>query len=90
MTHPSTTVFIVTDFNTNQSSPGYVAGVTNPVFAEQPSWWDICIDLSSNKMIISPIFMKTAGDSPKENSDHLGISCPEDDILIQQVLYSLL
>lgn len=34
--------------------PGFVAGVTNPAFANHPEWWDLLCDLTSGRMKISP------------------------------------
>lgn len=33
--------------------PGFVAGVTNPAFANHPEWWDLLCDLSTGRMKIS-------------------------------------
>lgn len=33
--------------------PGFVAGVTNPAFAQHPEWWDLLCDLSDGCMKIS-------------------------------------
>ncbi|ODH53619.1 hypothetical protein GX48_00037 [Paracoccidioides brasiliensis] len=33
--------------------PGFVAGVTNPAFANHPEWWDLLCDLPSGRMKIS-------------------------------------
>lgn len=33
--------------------PGFVAGVTNPVFENMPQWWDLLCDLPSGRMKIS-------------------------------------
>lgn len=33
--------------------PGFVAGVTNPAFANHPEWWDVLCDLPSGRMKIS-------------------------------------
>ncbi|KAI9786080.1 MAG: hypothetical protein M1816_008108 [Peltula sp. TS41687] len=33
--------------------PGFVAGVTNPAFANHPGWWDLLCDLPSGRMKIS-------------------------------------
>lgn len=38
--------------------PGYIAGVTNPVFEEQSGWWDILINISAKTMQISPKLCK--------------------------------
>lgn len=35
------------------SVPGYVAGVTNPVFEEQTGWWDILCNISTGKVAIN-------------------------------------
>lgn len=37
-----------------QKVPGFVAGVTNPRFANRPDWWDLLCDLPSGRMRISP------------------------------------
>jgi hypothetical protein len=34
--------------------PGFVAGVTNPAFANHPEWWDLLCDLPTGRMKISP------------------------------------
>ncbi len=64
-------------------SPGYIAGVTNPVFEEQHSWWDICINLSTNKMTISNTLLKTVQDTNSDNNQL--IPCPDDEILVQEI-----
>lgn len=33
--------------------PGFVAGVTNPAFANHPEWWDLLCDLPTGRMKIS-------------------------------------
>ncbi|KAI9681462.1 MAG: hypothetical protein M1817_002746 [Caeruleum heppii] len=33
--------------------PGFIAGVTNPAFANHPEWWDLLCDLPSGRMKIS-------------------------------------
>lgn len=33
--------------------PGFIAGVTNPVFNDQPQWWDVLCDLSAGRVRIS-------------------------------------
>ena len=33
--------------------PGFIAGVTNPTFANHPEWWDILCDLPTGRMKIS-------------------------------------
>ena len=33
--------------------PGFVAGVTNPAFANHPEWWDVLCDLPTGRMKIS-------------------------------------
>lgn len=36
-----------------QRVPGFIAGVTNPVFESQPEWWDVLCDLPNGRMTIS-------------------------------------
>lgn len=43
--------------------PGFVAGVTNPVFESNPAWWDLLCDLSTGRMRISSMI------SPPQPSD---------------------
>ncbi|KAJ3217026.1 hypothetical protein HK099_005619 [Clydaea vesicula] len=33
---------------------GYIAGVTNPVFEEQNSWWDVLCNINTGKITVSP------------------------------------
>ncbi|KAI9695158.1 MAG: hypothetical protein M1820_008864 [Bogoriella megaspora] len=33
--------------------PGFVAGVTNSIFADKPEWWDLLCDLPTGRMTIS-------------------------------------
>ena len=33
--------------------PGFLAGVTNPTFANHPEWWDLLCDISTGRMKIS-------------------------------------
>lgn len=33
--------------------PGFIAGVTNPAFANHPEWWDLLCDVSTGRMKIS-------------------------------------
>ncbi|KAI5288063.1 hypothetical protein KEM54_005503, partial [Ascosphaera aggregata] len=35
--------------------PGYVAGVTNQIYAHKPMWWDLLCDLSTGRMVISQL-----------------------------------
>ncbi|KAL9019757.1 MAG: hypothetical protein Q9185_003003 [Variospora sp. 1 TL-2023] len=36
-----------------QNVPGFIAGVTNPAFANHPEWWDLLCDLPTGRMKIS-------------------------------------
>ncbi|KAI9203833.1 stabilization of polarity axis-domain-containing protein [Polychytrium aggregatum] len=36
------------------SVPGYIAGVTNPMFEEQTGWWDVLCDINTGKIKVSP------------------------------------
>ncbi|KAJ3143847.1 hypothetical protein HK101_003012 [Irineochytrium annulatum] len=33
--------------------PGFIAGVTNPVFEEQTAWWDVLCNINTGKIIVS-------------------------------------
>jgi hypothetical protein len=63
---------------------GFVAGVSNPVFEEQQSWWDICVNLTSQKMTISSSLMKAIDGDVTEGTEQY-IVCEEDEILVQEV-----
>jgi hypothetical protein len=34
--------------------PGFIAGVTNPTFANHPAWWDILCNIDTGRIKISP------------------------------------
>ncbi|KAI8913699.1 docking domain of Afi1 for Arf3 in vesicle trafficking-domain-containing protein [Gorgonomyces haynaldii] len=65
--------------------PGYVAGVTNPVFEQNQSWWDILINLNSNQMIISQKLVKEFHNESSAESIH----CEDDDELIRSIFSGL-
>jgi hypothetical protein len=33
--------------------PGYIAGVTNPIFESRPKWWDVLCNISTGKITVS-------------------------------------
>lgn len=35
------------------NSPGFVAGVCNPAFADRPSWWDVLCNVETGKISVS-------------------------------------
>jgi len=35
-------------------SPGYIAGVTNPLFENHPEWWDLLLNVDTGRIRISP------------------------------------
>ena len=39
---------------TDQYSPGYITGVTNPMFEEHPEWWDLLCNISTGKVVLNP------------------------------------
>ena len=68
---------------------GYIAGVTNPVFEEQTSWWDICVNLNTFKLQISPNLIKKfiQDENPKTDGIPNGnYGTIEDEELIQNVI----
>ncbi|KAI9103120.1 stabilization of polarity axis-domain-containing protein [Phlyctochytrium arcticum] len=48
------------------SVTGYVAGVTNPVFEEQPSWWDVLCNINTGKITVSPQLISAISPDSKE------------------------
>ena len=51
-----------------QSSVGFIAGVTNPVFEEQPHWWDVCINIVTLQLKLSPAIIMNNDSSSSTNS----------------------
>ncbi|KAG6972321.1 hypothetical protein JG688_00004043 [Phytophthora aleatoria] len=43
------------------STPGYIAGVTNPMFKTKREWWDVLCDISTGEVFVS---------APVEKEDH--------------------
>lgn len=39
---------------TQYISPGYIAGVTNPLFENHPEWWDLLLNVDTGRIRISP------------------------------------
>ena len=37
-------------------TPGYVAGVTNPIFQQRHQWWDVLCDVSEGTVTLSPAY----------------------------------
>jgi len=35
------------------STPGYIAGVTNPMFKTKKEWWDVLCDISTGEVVVS-------------------------------------
>lgn len=35
------------------STPGYIAGVTNPMFKTKREWWDVLCDISTGEILLS-------------------------------------
>ena len=58
-----------------QSSVGFIAGVTNPVFEEQPFWWDVCINFVTLKLTISPQLLVTT----EANNNNMNLDIIKED-----------
>ncbi|KAF2770036.1 spindle pole body interacting protein [Teratosphaeria nubilosa] len=65
--------------------PGFIAGVTNPVFNDQQQWWDVLCDIStgririSNKIEQAPLtegvlYFQQPGMTPSTSGSNAGIS----------------
>ncbi|KAJ3087342.1 hypothetical protein HK102_011299, partial [Quaeritorhiza haematococci] len=50
--------------------PGYIAGVTNPVFEEQTSWWDVLCNINTGKITISPKMEGCSSSSSTSSSNN--------------------
>ncbi|KAJ3019153.1 hypothetical protein HKX48_002344 [Thoreauomyces humboldtii] len=46
--------------------PGYIAGVTNPVFEEQQAWWDVLCNVTTGKITISPKLIAGAAGTDRD------------------------
>lgn len=46
------------------TSPGYIAGVSNPVFERHPDWWDVLCDMDTGCVIISPTYAARVPETP--------------------------
>lgn len=49
----------------NIFSPGYIAGVTNPLFENHPEWWDILLNVDTGRIRISPQIEPVTIDIPE-------------------------
>lgn len=47
---------------------GFIAGVTNPLFEEQSSWWDVLCDINTGKITISSRLLKSTPAAPMSPS----------------------
>eukprot|EP00455_Lapot_gusevi_P001772 TRINITY_DN10680_c0_g1_i3.p1 TRINITY_DN10680_c0_g1~~TRINITY_DN10680_c0_g1_i3.p1 ORF type:complete len:458 (-),score=111.90 TRINITY_DN10680_c0_g1_i3:124-1497(-) len=36
--------------------PGYIAGVTNPIFEHHPEWWDVLCNLNTGEVTLAPAY----------------------------------
>lgn len=59
------------------STPGYIAGVTNPMFKTKKEWWDVLCDISTGEIVVS---------SPVEKEDFES----SDRLFVQEVIDSIL
>jgi hypothetical protein len=53
-------------------SPGFIAGVTNPLFQVHDEWWDILCDIETGRITISNELIKSnanEGQSVEQYSD---------------------
>ncbi|KNC97600.1 uncharacterized protein SPPG_07069 [Spizellomyces punctatus DAOM BR117] len=48
--------------------PGYIAGVTNPVFEEQPAWWDVLCNINTGKITVSPLLTGSASNGLRDST----------------------
>lgn len=64
---------------------GFIAGVSNPVFEEQTNWWDICININTNKMTISQVLVKSFCEKGKDSSEGLYYSSFDDEEMLGNV-----
>ena len=50
-------------------TPGYIAGVTNPIFQQRSQWWDVLCDVSDGSVTLSPAYAEELKGSGGSASD---------------------
>jgi hypothetical protein len=50
-------------------TPGYIAGVTNPIFQQRSQWWDVLCDVSDGSVTLSPSYAEELKGSGGSASD---------------------
>lgn len=72
------------------SSPGYIAGVTNPIFEQRNTWWDLLCNISNGDVTLSPAYQEEINQatlSAGGNSPDSGSKLPSlDSIFFQQLM----
>ncbi|KAI8586833.1 stabilization of polarity axis-domain-containing protein, partial [Geranomyces variabilis] len=48
--------------------PGFIAGVTNPVFEEQQAWWDVLCNIGTGKITVSQRLIQASPSHDRETS----------------------
>eukprot|EP00466_Bigelowiella_natans_P007737 jgi/Bigna1/71351/fgenesh1_pg.15_\ len=56
----------LTNLDTLLNTKGYVAGVTNPIFAQREAWWDVCCDLNTGKVTMAASYKEDLKADPAE------------------------
>jgi hypothetical protein len=46
--------------------PGFIAGVTNPIFEQHAKWWDVLADISNGRIALNPEYEKELLEVPPE------------------------
>lgn len=81
--------------------PGFIAGVTNPTFANHPEWWDILCDLPTGRMKISthiepaPVtegllyFQHQTPQAPSSSHSHSHSDPSGDNVFMEDILRSI-
>ncbi|RPA86583.1 spindle pole body interacting protein [Ascobolus immersus RN42] len=72
---------------------GFIAGVTNPNFANKPEWWDVLCDIQTGRIKISPRLASAASD-PSPSSSLFSSSSPSipdtgDNAFMESILHSI-
>lgn len=80
--------------------PGFIAGVTNPTFANHPEWWDILCDLPTGRMKISShvesapvteglLFFQQQNSLLPSHTSHANSDPTGDNLFIEDILRSI-
>jgi hypothetical protein len=60
-------------------TPGYIAGVTNPIFESHTGWWDVCANMSTGEIHLSPAYAKQLAAQSEQESEAAAMAAEADE-----------